>query len=235
MLDNSKLSISHYDDKDIFDTIFINKGYDLNFINYIVQELRKSKDIIGIFSLYDSQELEKLLENNGLKVLAYQYTIKYSKQTELEHYNISNILDQEATNFYLKIINMYTKINHEYIYSNTEYQEINENYFKNEEFRYRIYRKNGNIIGIVSYRVFESYFDYGNNNLAIFDCNNKICIRGLFSNYKQALEDIIKDLLNTYKKDIVIIITYSEKKLRHVVESFNSTFDYCQYILYDFE
>lgn len=232
-LDNSELSVIHYDDEYIFDTIFLNEQYDLNFINYIIQELKKSKDIIGIFSLYDSQVLEKLLENNGLRVLSYQYTIKYSKKTELEHYNISNILDQEAKDFYLKMINMYIKINHQYIYPNTESQEINENYFKNEGFIYKVYRKNGKIVGIVDFQIVNYNCTDESSLPSCFNHCNKLFVRGIFSEEKQTLENIIMNLLNTYQRDIIINITYTENELKSVVNKLNGSFDFCQYILVD--
>lgn len=229
--DGSKLKTVHYEDEYIFDTIFINEKYDLNFINYIIQQLKKSKDIKVLFVEYDSSNVEKMLYKNGLKVSNYQYTIKNSKNFKLNTYEVSNILNHEAKNFYLKIINKLSRENYIYLNSNKPYQEYGEKWFYNEEFEYRVYRKMGKIVGIVDYKNFDYDPNYENTTSNYFNYNNKLCIRCLLSEEEQVIEDILKDLLTFYNKDIIINITYTEKSLKNVVENFNSKFDYCQYIL----
>ncbi len=229
--DGSKLEIEHYEDECIFDTIFINEKYDLNFINYIIQQLKESNDIKVLFVDYDSPLVEKMLYKNGLKVSNYQYTIKYSKNFKLNDYEVSTVLNEEAKNFYLKIINSLARENSLYFNPNQSYQEYGEKWFCNEEFAYRVYRKMGKIVGIVDYKNFDYNPNHENTTNNHFNYNNKLCIRCLLSEEEQVIEDILKDLLSFYKKDIIINITYTEKILKNVVEKFNSKFDYCQYIL----
>ncbi len=229
--DGSELEIVHYDDECIFDTLFINEKYDLNFINYIIQQLKKSNDIKVLFVEYDSPLIEKMLYKNGLKVSNYQYTIKYSKNFKLNTYEVSNFLNEEAKNFYLKIINGLARENSIYLNPNQPYQEYGEKWFYNEEFEYRVYRKMGKIVGIVDYKNFDYNPNYENTTNKHFNYNNKLCIRCLLSEDEQVIEDILKDLLTFYKKDIIINITYTEKSLRNIVDKFNSNFDFCQYIL----
>lgn len=231
LLDDSELEIAHYEDECIFDTIFINEKYDLDFINYIIHQLKKSKDIRILFVEYDSSIMEKMLYKNGLKVSNYQYTIKHSKNFKLNTYDVSNILNHEEKNFYLKIINKLSQENSMYLNPNEKYQEYGEKWFNNEEFKYRVYRKMGKIAGIVDYKDFDYDPINGNNSSNYFNYNNKLCIRCLLSEEEQVIEDILKDLLTFYKKDIIINISYNEKSLKNIVNKFNSKFDFCQYIL----
>lgn len=231
LLDGSELEIVHYKDECIFDTIFINEKYDLDFINYVIHQLKKSKDIGVLFVEYDSSIMEKILYKNGLKISNYQYTIKKSKNFKLNAYEVSNILNQEEKNFYLKIINKLVQENSKYFNPNKQYQEFGEKWFNNEEPEYRVYRKMGKIVGIVDYKNFDYDPNYRDISSNYFNYKNKLCIRCLLSEEEQVIEDILKDLLTFYKKDIIINITYSEKSLRKVVNKFNSKFDFCQYIL----
>ncbi len=231
LLDGSELEIVHYEDDCIFDTIFINEKYDLDFINYVIQQLKNSKDIRVLFVEYDSSIMEKMLYKNGLKVLNYQYTIKKSKNFKLNAYEVSNTLNQEEKNFYLKIINKISQENSMYLNPNKQYQEYDEKMFNNEGFEYRVYRKMGRIVGIVDYKNFDYDPNYGDISSNYFNYNNKLCIRCLLSEEEQVIEDILKDLLTLYKKDVIITITCSEKSLKNVVNKFNSKFDFCQYIL----
>ncbi len=229
--DGSELEIVHYEDECIFDTIFINEKYDLEFVNYIIQQLKKSKDIRVLFVEYDSSIVEKMLDKNDLKVSNYQYTIKNSKNFKLNTYEVSNLLNREAKNFYLKIINKLSRENSIYLNPNKPYQEFGEKWFYNEEFQYRVYRKMGKIVGIVDYKNFDYDPNYEGTASNYFNYNNKLCIRCLLSEEEQVMEDILKDLLTFYKKDIIINITHNEKSLKNVVDKFNSKFDFCQYIL----
>lgn len=230
LLDGSELKIKHYEDEFIFDEIFINEKYDLNFVNYIVQQLKKTKDIGVLFAEYDLPTLEKILYKNGLKVSNYQYTIKKTKNFKLNNYEVSNILNIEDKKFYLEIINKISYDNFLYLNPNMKYQKIGENWFKVEDFEYRVYRKTGKIVGIVEYKNYNYNSNYSKVSKNYFDYNNKLCIRCLLSEEEQVLEDILKDLLNIYKKDIIINITYNEKTLKNIVNKFDSKFNFCQYV-----
>lgn len=233
LLDGSELKIAHYEDELIFDTIFINEKYDLDFINYVIHQLKKSQDLRILFVEYNSSIIEKTMYKNGLKVLNYQYTIKKSKNFELNSYQISNILNQEEKNFYLNIINKLSQENSVYLNLNKQYQKYSEKWFDIEGFEYRVYRKMGKIAGIVDYKNFDYDSNYEEHSSEYFNYNNKLCIRCLLSEEEQVIEDILKDLLTLYQKDIIINITYNEKSLHNVVNRLNSQFDFCQYILVD--
>lgn len=226
-----ELKIKHYDDEFIFDNIFINEKYELDFIEYVIKQLKITKDI-GVFCAeYDSPLLENMLYKNGLRILNYQYTIKKNKCTKIDNYEISDVLNKEGKNFYLEMLNKYAQGNFTYLNPNKKYQKCGENWFKNGEFEYRIYRKMGKIVGIVDYKNFDYDPNYGNVSNSYFNYNNRLCIRCLFSKESQVLEDILKDLLNVFKKEIIIPITYSEKNLKNILNNFNYKFDFCQYVL----
>lgn len=226
-----ELKIKHYDEDYIFDNIFINEKYELDFIEYVVKELKKTKDIGVLLAEYDSTLLENLLYKNELRISNYQYTIKKTKYNKMDSYEITNILDKEGKDFYLEMINKYAQSNFTYLYPNKEYKEYSENWFNNEEFEYRVYRKMGKVVGIVDYKNFDYNSNYGKTEKSYFSYNNKLCIRCIFSKDEQVLEEILKDLLNVFKKDIIIHFTYSEKYLKNILNNFNYKFDYCQYIL----
>ena len=180
---------------------------------------------------YDSPLIETILSKNSMKILNYQYTIKKSNDFKVNTYEVSNGLNQEEKNFYLKFINKLAQDNLIYLNSNKHFQKYDEKWFDNEEIEYRVYRKKGKIIGIVDYKNFDKDSSYGQVLNNHFNYNNKLCIRCLLSEDEQIMEDILKDLLNFYKKDIIINITYNEKKLKNVVKNLNSEFNFCQYIL----
>lgn len=230
LINNIELEINHYDEDYIHDTIFINKNYDSDFIEYIIKKLKEANDINVLFVEFDSPNIEKLLKKYGLKVSNYQYQIKYSKSTELEGYDISDTLDDEVKDLYLNQINTYGYSNYKYLHPNGQYQEYGERWFHIEDYKYRIYKKMGKVVGIVDYKIFEDDSSYSEVSHKCFDYRNKLCIRCLFSEDIKVLEDIIHDLLNIYKKNIIINITYSEKKLRDVVKMFPNEFEFCQYI-----
>lgn len=202
ILDNKTLTVTHYEEDYIFDTIFIDETYDVDFVCYALSELKKTNDLGCLFSLYDSALLEDKLFSLGLKVSNYQYTIKYKKQKQENQYDISSKLDEESKQYYLKTINKLSKINHQYYNPNIEYEEYGEKWLSHEGYDYRVYRKKGKIVGIVDYQIFEDSNEYIPTN-KIFDTSNKLCIRCLFGENRVILEDMIKDLQNEYEKDIL--------------------------------
>lgn len=234
LLDNTELEVTHYDEEYVFDQIFLDEKYDLDFIEYVIQKLKETKDIPGLYSEFDSLKLEELLYKNGLRISNYQYTIKYSKNFELSNYEISDTLDQNGKDYYLKMLNKSSRNNHPYLDPNHSYREYTEKWFENEEikkYKYRIYRKNDMIVGIVEYINFDNDYTVGDSIKSYFDYSNKVCIRCIFSEDEQVLEDMIKDLLTIYKKDITVHIIYNDKALKNVVNRFDSRFDVCLYVL----
>lgn len=178
--DNTKLEVIHYADENSFDSITISDKYDLNFIKFIINELKSTGDILMICLLSESKKINNLLVNEGFKILNYQYTIKYTNDFPIQKYEIIK-------------------------------DEINE-------FTHIDYKKDKKIVGSVEYK----FFEYG-----IY--NNKICVKNISSNNDKIYEDIIKNLLNTYKKDIIITIT--EIREKKIIEKLNGKLDYCLYIL----
>lgn len=178
--DNTKLEVIHYADENSFDSITISDKYDLNFIKFIINELKSTGDILMICLLSESKKINNLLVNEGFTILNYQYTIKYTNDFPIQKYEIIK-------------------------------DEINE-------FTHIDYKKDKKIVGSVEYK----FFEYG-----IY--NNKICVKNISSNNDKIYEDIIKNLLNTYKKDIIITIT--EIREKKIIEKLNGKLDYCLYIL----
>lgn len=224
---NVELSVIHDNDENIFDTIIIDNKFNLSFIEYIVKELKKTNDLAVIYTLNNSIDLEKLLNEYGLRVSHYQYIIEYKDIINVNSYDINANLDNESKKYYLNMINNISMNNNKYFNPNSEYIEFDDTWFNNE-FNYRVYMKNKKIVGVVDYQIFDN--NLSSNN--IFNYNNKLCIRCLFGEDKEIIEDIIKDLLNTYKKDISVNITYTENNLKEVCKKMGK-FNYCEYNLVD--
>ncbi len=226
---NTKLVVAHSDDKNIFDTIFIDEKFDINFIDFAVNELKKSNDLGAIYSLYDSLDLENLLYKYNLKIVNYQYNIKYKKHSNVSDYNISINLDDETKEYYIRSINELGLNNHKYLKSNKEFIKFDYRWFNSEEYIYRTYRREGKIVGVVEYKIVEN--KYSNETSDIFNYNNKLCIRCIFGENIEVLESILKDISSLYKKDIIINVTYSEKDLLKAIKLLNGKFNYCLYTL----
>lgn len=230
LINKKELSVSRRNGN-IFDALYIDENFDIKFVEYIVNELKKTNDLSVVFVLYDSIKLDNILYNRGFRISNYQYIIESKNYSAINNYGISSNLDGEGKKFYLNVINKIDKLNCDY--QNNKFINIDDTWFNNEEFTYRIYRKDGKIVGIVDYRVIENDDNYDNAKNDMFNYNNKLCTRFIFSEEKDILEDMIKDLINTYKKDIIINITYSEKNLREVSKMMYGKFNYCRYILED--
>ncbi|MBP3800224.1 MAG: hypothetical protein ILA19_04515, partial [Bacilli bacterium] len=184
---------------------------------YVIKELKKTNDLSIVTSLCDSPIIDDVLINNGLRVLNYQYTIDNKEYLMNNNYDISNVLDDESKNFYLEKVNEISRANSKYLNLDNELTKYNDKIFEIEEFYYRVYREDKNIVGIVDYKVID----------------NKLFIRSLLCINEQVIEDIIKDLLNVYKKDLIISITYSENNIREIIKKLNGKFNYCMYKLID--
>ena len=187
-------------------------------LTYKLGEVTQSTEVAGvayvkIYTADDELNVNGLIETDSISC------------------SITNKLDDESKQFYLQTINQLSAINHEYFNPNSKFVEYDETWFQNEKYIYRIYRKNNKVVGIVDYMVFEDNPNYGKPTNEVFNYNNKLCIRCLFAIEEKVLEDILKDLSNIYKKDIIISITYTDNILRKVVKKMNGKFNYCQYIL----
>lgn len=217
ILNKKELVVNHYDEDYHFDTVFIDESMNTNFILYVIKELKKTNDLSIVTSLCDSPIIDDVLINNGLRVLNYQYTIDNKEYLMNNNYDISNVLDDESKNFYLEKVNEISRANSKYLNLDNELTKYNDKIFEIEEFYYRVYREDKNIVGIVDYKVID----------------NKLFIRSLLCINEQVIEDIIKDLLNVYKKDLIISITYSENNIREIIKKLNGKFNYCMYKLID--
>ena len=217
ILNKKELVVNHYDEDYHFDTVFIDESMNTNFILYVIKELKKTNDLSIVTSLCDSPIIDDVLINNGLRVLNYQYTIDDKEYLMNNNYDISNVLDDESKNFYLEKVNEISRANSKYLNLDNELTKYNDKIFEIEEFYYRVYREDKNIVGIVDYKVID----------------NKLFIRSLLCINEQVIEDIIKDLLNVYKKDLIISITYSENNIREIIKKLNGKFNYCMYKLID--
>lgn len=228
--DNTKIKIMHYEDEHSFDYLFINREYKLDFVDYVIKELIKTNDVGICMALYDSSKLEEILFANGFKVSNYEYEIPFKKYNISSDYEVSNNLDDGAKKFYLDFINKEAKINQKYFNPNTMFKEYTETIFKNNNALYRIYRKNKKVIGIVSYEIPSSYLDNAIEVIDIFNYNNKICIKNIFAETKEIKEYILKDLLNKYKKNMIINHTYTDLVTKKVISKFNAEFKFCTYV-----
>ena len=217
ILNKKELVVNHYDEDYHFDTVFIDESMNTNFILYVIKELKKTSDLSIVTSLCDSPIIDDVLINNGLRILNYQYTIDNKEYLMNNNYDISNVLDDESKNFYLEKVNEISRANSKYLNLDNELTKYNDKIFEIEEFYYRVYREDKNIVGIVDYKVID----------------NKLFIRSLLCINEQVIEDIIKDLLNVYKKDLIISITYSENNIREIIKKLNGKFNYCMYKLID--
>lgn len=230
-LNNTELVVVHDADKHAYDNIFIDEKFSLKFINYIITELKKSKDIAAIYSLYDSELLENALNDMGLRVANYNFNIYFTnKDYEINGYQISEEFDDDAKKFYADMINKINKVNYKYL-SYGDYREHSEKDV-NLDFLCRTYYKDGKVVGVVNYEIMPYDPEYVAVNKH-FDYNNKVCIRTILSEDKEVLIDMLKDLLNIYKKDMTISITYVERKTLSAIRKMDSKFVCCQYVLID--
>lgn len=81
--------------------LYIKEDYRLEFVSYIVSELKKTKDIFWIVALYNSKELEKILDGFGFKIANKEYLVSGMLNSSVD-YDVKNIIDDEAKNFICK-------------------------------------------------------------------------------------------------------------------------------------
>lgn len=228
-----ELSVTHYDEDYISDTILLDDRYSIDFISYIVESLKESGDLLTLDVLFDSKELEKVLENHGLKISNYEYRIKSSTglvNVGKKKYEVDSFLDEEAKEYYLGKINEATKINHSYYNPKQKVSFYTEKVFEVGEYSYLVYKENGKIVGIVDYKVFSC--DLSSKPVHdIYDYSNKVCVRSIFGENEMVMIYILNDLLKRFGKDIIISVTYTEKNLREAIVSCGGEFKRCLYIL----
>ncbi len=227
---NKELIVTHYDEEYISDTIILDNSYELDFILYIVKTLKKSNDILCLDVLYDSKELERRLEKEGLKVSNYQYLIRCKDSIEyFNQYEVIDDLNSTSKEYYLNKINKAIKINHEYYNPSEKISLYSYKIFENDEYSYLTYKYNNKVVGIVDYKIFEESSSKAIHD--IYNYNNKLCIRSLLADNKEIMEYILKDLCRRFMKDIVINITYTEEVLREAIISCDGEFNRCLYLL----
>jgi len=215
-VDNTEIIVEHYDDSKCYDLLNIIKTNDIEFFEYIIKELKNSNDVKIVSVLYESIELENMLLEYGFKVLNYEYFIEYEEGIKTNNiYQVDTNLDEQSKKIYLEKLNEIGRDNYKYLYDNSnEYKEYNDSWF-NKDFVYSIYRKNGEVIGIVDYKI----------------SANELYIRCLLGKEDEILEDILKNLLIMYKKDITISFVYIEKDLKKVIKNMNGILKSCKYFL----
>jgi len=230
-IDNTQLTITHFDKSDTYDAPIINKNYDLDFIDFVIKELKRTNDIVSVMTLYDNYNLENMLVENGFRSIITEYIIDYNDYNDITKYETSNDLNKESKEYYLNMLNRFSRINQSVFYPNEEYKEYNDDSFHwDNGYIYKIYKQDGKIVGMVDYIIFEEKEELKEKE-SYNNYNGKLCIRGLFSDKKDILEDIIKDLLNEYKKDIVINVSSIDDDLNDIVNKLNGKFKYRIYDL----
>ncbi len=230
LTDNTEIIIKHYDNKNSFDILYIDNHYELSFIEFVVEELKKTKDIYLLISNFYSPQLEEKLFSKGFRVMNHDYLIEKNSYVLSQDYVSSDKLDKEGIKFYLEKLNESVTINRKHYNPDKNNNKITESVLKNDKFAHKIYKKDGKIVGIVDYVVFE---DNKKENTFTYDetYNNILCIRSLLSKYEILIEDILKDLANIYQRDIVISILYTEDKIRKVINKLGGKLKCSRYVL----
>lgn len=221
---NKIVTIKHYDDPNSFDVLRIGEDLNKDFVNYIVSELQRTNDIAMCIALYYDNDIENILHNNGFKVSNHNYLISYKKYDLYRDLTRDDNLNDESKKYYLDMINKLIKQNSKYY--NQKAKHLNNKITWNNQFQCLVYKINKKIVGIVDFQ----NFGYENHNDdVLFDYNNKIAIRSLFADTIEIGVKILKDLLNMYKKDIIISHLYTDNNLKEIIKKVNGKFIYTIY------
>ncbi len=223
------LKVEHYDEEGVFDVLFVDERFDVDFVAYIVRELKKTDDILTLYSTYDSHRLESKLDELGMKVSNYQYCVEGDVSSAKGKYEIEDALDDVAKDYYLGNINEYARKNYRYLYGQEMEDEYGSKWFREDEQSYRVYKKNGKIVGVVDYQVFEKS-EGGHPTNEVFDVADSVCIRALFGEDEDTMKDILRDLSSVYNKRIIVNVTHSEKMLKEALVNLNGKFAFCQFV-----
>lgn len=230
-LNGTEISIVDFEEDNVFDDVFIDKNFDILFVEFIVKKLIENNDFLTLYSLYDSKDLERVLSKHDVKVSNYEYRISYFNHELKREYEITENLDEISKKYFLDRFNkkIKIKINHEYFNPSEKFEPCGDKIFNFENRKYRIYKVDGQIVGMVSFQVFEELeYSYRDD---IFNASNTICIYSLLGDDNLILEEILYDLMNVYKKDIIINIQYTENNLRNTIENLKGQFKFCLFVL----
>ena len=196
--------------------LYIKEDYRLEFVSYIVSELKKTKDIFWIVALYNSKELEKILDGFGFKIANKEYLVSGMLNSSVD-YDVKNIIDDEAKKFSLQKINFIGRINNKYLNPTKDFKEYGEEWMFNKEFSFRCYKKKGKVLGVVDFYVSQE--------------ENIIYIRCLFGKTQKIIENIIRLLAKEFQKEMVINCLYTENDLEKVIILLDGIFKCTNYKL----
>ncbi len=205
-----------------YDILRLTKDLNYGFIDFILKELIKSKDLLMCEILFCNDEILKILHKNNLKVGNINYEIPFKNKKIKFNYEVEYDLNSENKKYFLDHINEIGIINQEYIDPKNEYQVISDKWFGIEDYEFLTYKYNNKIVGMVDYKIFDNY-ETSND---LYNYSNSICIRAIFANNKEILEDILKDLGHRYQKRIIINHLYSDKMLKDAIENVGGILKY---------
>lgn len=219
-----KFSKRELQDCDIYsyDVLRITKDFDYGFIDFILKELIKTKDLCLVEVLFENDEIINIINENNLKIGNYNYMIPLKKYHNIKEYDVSNNLNEENKKYFLKNINEIGKVNYKYIAPKEEYQEISEKWFNIEDYQVLTFKKRKDIVGMVNFKI----LDYYECNNELYNDSDSICIRALVANNKETMVDILKYMVNKYQKRIIISHLYTECRLKEAIKDMNGILKY---------
>jgi len=196
-----------------YDVLRISEDLDYKFIDFIFQELIKTKDLLVIEVLFQNKDIIDLIHKNNLKICNFNYVIPFREYKVNNEYEFSECLNAENKKYFLNHINEVGKLNQKYINPDIEYMDVTEKWFQMEDYKFLTYKKNNKLVGIVDFKIFDAY----ECNDKIYDCSNSICIRSVFANNQDILESMLKDLMKQFQKRVVISHLYTENMLKEAI------------------
>lgn len=213
LADNTKIEVDSYENKNMFDVVKISKKYDMNFIDYVINN---SKNDIGEFQvLYENKELDDLLHSKNFRISTYEYLLKYNYK-ELKRYNTYYELDDNAKKYYLKKLNDAAKRNVKYYNPKEKFITIGDDYLI-EGYRYVICKNDNEIIGMLDYKLDDEI----------------MYVRNLFSNDEDVSYYMIDHLFHKNKKNIIINISYTDEFVLKVIKNMNGILREINYVNID--
>lgn len=204
------------------DILRISKDFDYEFIDFILKELIKTKDLLVVEVLFQNEEIIDILHKNNLKIANINYEIPLKKYNFQNEFVVSNKLDSESKKYFLNHINEIGRINQKYMNPNVKYREVSDKWFGIEDYQFLIYKYNGKIMGMVDFKIFDD--DKCADDL--YNCCNSICIRTILADNEKIIEDMFKDLINRYQKRIILSHLYTDIMLKNAILNVNGIFKY---------
>ena len=132
------------------------------------------------------------------------------------------------------MLNQENRKYNDYAYPEKEYETVDDRWFSSDSFKYIVYQIDHKIVGVVEFKIFdldeqtdEDEFD------ELFDYNGKIAVRALFADTLEIKVQILQDLLNRFKRAIIISSTYTNHELRKAILKMNGKFMYTLYVCKD--